>query len=54
LNPAYGLIANFRESMLGGAIDWYSLAVSAGVGVILFLIGCRYFSRVERDFADII
>jgi lipopolysaccharide transport system permease protein len=54
LNPAYGLIANFRRSMLGGAIDWYSLAVSGGVGVVLFLVGCLYFRRVERDFADII
>jgi lipopolysaccharide transport system permease protein len=54
LNPAYGLIANFREAMLGGPIDWYSLAVSGVVGVILFLVGCLYFRRVERDFADII
>ena len=28
LNPAYGLIANLRQAMLGGPIDWYSLAVS--------------------------
>jgi lipopolysaccharide transport system permease protein len=54
LNPAYGLIANFRQAMLGGAIDWYSLSVSAVVGVILLLAGCLYFRRVERDFADII
>jgi lipopolysaccharide transport system permease protein len=54
LNPAYGLIANFRQSMLGGAIDWYSLVVSGSVGAILFLVGCLYFRRVERDFADII
>jgi lipopolysaccharide transport system permease protein len=54
LNPAYGLIANFRQAMLGGAIDWYSLAVSGSVGVILLLAGCLYFRRVERDFADII
>ena len=32
LNPAYGLIANFRQSLLGGAIDWYSLAVSGASG----------------------
>jgi lipopolysaccharide transport system permease protein len=54
LNPAYGLIANFRQSMLGGAIDSYSLTVSGGVGVILLLVGCMYFRRVECDFADII
>ncbi len=54
LNPAYGLISNFRQAMLGGAIDVYSLAVSTAVGAGLFVIGCLYFRRVERDFADII
>jgi lipopolysaccharide transport system permease protein len=54
LNPAYGLIANFRQAMLGGAIDWYSLAVSATVAAILFVAGCLYFRRVEHEFADII
>jgi len=54
LNPAYGLIANLRQAMLGGPIDGYSLAVSGTVGVLLLLAGCLYFRRVERDFADII
>jgi lipopolysaccharide transport system permease protein len=54
LNPAFGLIANFRQAMLGGAIDWYSLAVSAAVSFLLLMAGCLYFRRVERDFADII
>lgn len=54
LNPAYGLIANFRRAMLGEAIDWYSLGTSGGVGVLLLAAGCLYFRRVERSFADII
>lgn len=54
LNPAYGLIANFRQAILGGAIDWYSLVVSGTVSVVLLVIGCLYFRRVERDFADLI
>jgi lipopolysaccharide transport system permease protein len=54
LNPAYGLIANFRQAMLGGAIDAYSLAVSAAVSALLLTGGCMYFRRVEREFADII
>ncbi len=54
LNPAYGLISNFRRAILGGPIDAYSLAVSGSVGVGLFVLGCFYFRRVERDFADII
>jgi lipopolysaccharide transport system permease protein len=54
LNPVYGLIANFRASMLGGAIDWYSLGVSGTVTVLVLVLGCLYFRRVERGFADII
>jgi lipopolysaccharide transport system permease protein len=54
LNPAYGLIRNFRQAMLGGPLDYYALLVSVGVGVSLFVVGCLYFRRVERSFADII
>jgi len=54
LNPVYGLILNFRAAALGGELDLYSLNVSLGVGVLLLLIGCLYFRRVERSFADII
>jgi lipopolysaccharide transport system permease protein len=54
LNPAHGLILNFRAALLGGQFDWYALAVSGGVGLVLFVSGCFYFRRVERGFADII
>jgi lipopolysaccharide transport system permease protein len=54
LNPAYGLIANFRQVMFGGPLDAYSLAVSGSVSVLLLLGGFLYFRRVEDDFADII
>ncbi len=54
LNPAYGLIANFRRAVLGGPIDWPALGLSGGVGLALLLAGCLYFRRVERGFADII
>jgi lipopolysaccharide transport system permease protein len=54
LNPAYGLIENFRAAALGTGFDGYSLAVSAGVAVIGLIAGCLYFRRVERQFADII
>jgi lipopolysaccharide transport system permease protein len=54
LNPAYGLITNFRQAVLGGALDWYALAVSGAVSVLLLVLGCLYFRRVERTFADII
>jgi lipopolysaccharide transport system permease protein len=54
LNPAYGLIANFRAALFGGSFDLYALAVSGAVSVIAFVAGCAYFRRVERQFADII
>jgi lipopolysaccharide transport system permease protein len=54
LNPAYGLILNFRQAMLGGPLDWYALTLSAGVGLAALVVGCTYFRRVERSFADVI
>ena len=54
LNPAYGLIAGFRQAMLGEPIDVYSLVISSLVGVAIFVLGCLYFRSVERDFADIV
>ena len=54
LNPAYGLIDNFRQAVLGGPVHWYELLVSGSVAVALLLVGCLYFRRVERSFADII
>jgi lipopolysaccharide transport system permease protein len=54
LNPAHGLIVNFRAAMLGQPLDLYALAVSGTVSVVLVVLGCLYFRRVERSFADII
>jgi lipopolysaccharide transport system permease protein len=54
LNPAHGLIDNFRRAVLGDPLDGYSLAVSGAVAAALFLIGCLYFRRVESSFADVI
>ena len=54
LNPACGLISNFRAAVTGGALDLYSLSVSMSVAVVLFFAGVLYFRRVERGFADVI
>ncbi len=54
LNPAYGLLLNFRQAVMGGELDWYALGVSSAVGLAALLIGCLYFRRVERSFADVI
>lgn len=54
LNPMTGLIAAFREACLGGAVDWRQVAVSGLACVMMLVVGCFYFRRVERHFADII
>src|SRR5215813_8433381 len=45
LNPMSGLIEGFRAVFLGKAFDFFGLAVSAGVAIILFFIGVVYFER---------
>jgi lipopolysaccharide transport system permease protein len=54
LNPAFGLIANFRAVTLRGTLDLYSLAISLAVSAAMFAVGTIYFRRVERGFADVI
>jgi lipopolysaccharide transport system permease protein len=54
LNPAYGLIANFRSAFLGRPLDMQALTVSMSVAVFTLVLGYLYFRRVERSFADII
>lgn len=56
LNPMVGAIDGFRWCLLHGepALDPLTLAVSAGMGVLLLLSGLWYFRRTERSFADVI
>jgi lipopolysaccharide transport system permease protein len=54
LSPPFGLIVNFRAAALGLPLDFYCLAVSMSVGLILLVAGSLYFRRVERTFADIV
>ena len=54
LNPVHGLIVNFRQAVLGGPLDLYSLGVSCAVSVALLVLSCAYFQHTERSFADVI
>jgi lipopolysaccharide transport system permease protein len=54
LNPAYGLILNFRQAALGRPLDVYSLSISLAVALAVSIVALMYFRRVERSFADII
>jgi lipopolysaccharide transport system permease protein len=54
LNPAYGLIGNFRAALLGMPLDLPVLAVSSLVSMSLLIIGCMCFRQLEGAFADVI
>lgn len=55
LNPMVGLIDVFRWAVVGkGPAPWGPAGVSALVVVVLLGSGLRYFTRVERFFADVI
>jgi len=54
LNPMIGLVGAFRSLTLGVAMDWTQLAISAVTSLLLLVVGCFYFRKVEDSFADII
>jgi lipopolysaccharide transport system permease protein len=54
LNPVEGWINNFRRAILGDRLEWTALAAAASLAIVCLLLGCLYFRRVERTFADII
>lgn len=54
LNPMTGLIGAFRSACLGEQIQLMPLAVSALASVVMFIVGCAYFRRLESSFADVI
>ena len=55
LNPMAAVVEAFRATALGGrALPWAGLGATLGVGVVVLLLGLRYFTKAEREFADII
>jgi lipopolysaccharide transport system permease protein len=54
LNPMVGLIGAFRSCLLGTPADLGVVAISAAVGVLVFIIGLAFFLRVQTRFADIV
>jgi lipopolysaccharide transport system permease protein len=54
LNPMVGLVGTFRAVMLGLAIPWAQLGISAAVAAAAFPVGCFYFRLAEDHFADVI
>jgi len=55
INPMTGVIKAAQAAILGNApINWMLLGISAGISIILLVIGFIYFKRAEKYFADII
>jgi len=54
LNPMNGLIAAFRNAVLGNPIAWSQFGTSAAIALVMLLAGCLYFRKVEDSFADVI
>jgi lipopolysaccharide transport system permease protein len=53
-NPMVGMITGFRAAALGGRLPLDLIVASTVVAVLLLTIGLRYFTSVERRFADVI
>jgi lipopolysaccharide transport system permease protein len=53
LNPMAGTIDGFRSAILGKSWNFSIVLTSAASAVLLLLIGCIYFRKTERRFADI-
>ena len=55
VNPMVGIVQGFRWATLGvGPSPWALLLLSAGVTLVLFVVGLLLFRRFDRNFADVI
>jgi lipopolysaccharide transport system permease protein len=54
VNPMVGMVTGFRAAVLGTPPPLDVIATSAVVAVLLLAAGLRYFTTVERRFADVI
>ena len=52
LNPMTGIIDAYRAAVLGTALDWPSLGISALSAAVLAALGAWQFHRMEQSFAD--
>jgi len=53
LNPLSPILEGFKYAFLGkGHFSWLSLGYSAGVAVVILLVGVVIFNKTERNFID--
>jgi lipopolysaccharide transport system permease protein len=54
LNPMSAIIEAYRSALFGLPFHWSSLAIAAGLTLVVLIYAAYSFKRVERRFADII
>jgi len=54
INPMTSLVSTFRAAVIGGPVPWAELGVALAASVVMLLVGCLYFRKVEDQFSDII
>ncbi len=54
LNPMVGMIVGFRSSVVGGPMPADLIVTGFVAGAVLLAAALRYFTTVERRFADVI
>jgi lipopolysaccharide transport system permease protein len=54
VNPMVGMIVGFRTAVLGGSIPVDLTAMAFVAAVVMLAVALRYFTTVERRFADVI
>ena len=54
LNPLTGIIEGFRSALFGKPFNWTALTIAAVITLASLLYAAFSFTRVERQFADII
>lgn len=54
LNPMSGIIEGYRATLFGTPFDWPAIGIAALLTIVALIYAAYSFSRVERNFADII
>lgn len=54
LNPMAGVVVGYRDVLLDGSWPGAYLASSAAAAVLIFVLGCVLFKRIEPRFSDVI
>jgi lipopolysaccharide transport system permease protein len=54
LNPLTGVVEGVRSAITGRSFNWTAIAVSVAIALLMLPFSLQVFSRIERNFADLI